>query len=91
MSNKPESKYLVVSVRKSDGQTFFPENANHRKGIDDLKTALDIAAAKARKNSQDYMYVVYQCIPVAAVELADRPVSVTMFAGDVTYTPFEVE
>lgn len=64
----PPCKYLVVAVRKSDGQTFFPENRNHRKGIDDLNTALNIAKEKARNNSEDYWYVVYQCLPKWAVE-----------------------
>lgn len=75
----PETKYLVVSVRKSDGQTFFPENANHRKGIDDLQVAVDIATEKARKNSTDYAYVVYRCEPVASIELDDKPVKVTVY------------
>lgn len=74
-----ESKYLVVSVRKSDGQTFFPENPNHRKGIDDLQTAVNIATAKAQKNSPDYRYVVYLCSPVASVELDEKPVKVTLY------------
>lgn len=74
-----ESKYLVVSVRKSDGQTFFPENPNHRKGIDDLQTAVNIATEKARKNSTDYAYVVYLCQPVASVELDEKPVKVTLY------------
>jgi hypothetical protein len=74
-----ESKYLVVSVRKSDGQTFFPENPNHRKGISDLQTAINIATSKAQKNSSDYAYVVYLCSPVASVELDDKPVKVTIY------------
>lgn len=74
-----ESKYLVVSVRKSDGQTFFPENPNHRKGIVDLNTAIEIATSKAQKNSSDYAYVVYLCSPVASVELDDKPVKVTIY------------
>jgi hypothetical protein len=74
-----DSKYLVVSVRKSDGQTFFPENPRHRKGINDLQTALDIATSKAQKNSSDYAYVVYLCQPVASVELDNKPVKVTLY------------
>lgn len=77
-----ESKYLVVSVRKSDGQTFqtfFLENPNHRKGIDDLQTAVNIATEKARKNSTDYVYVVYLCSPVASVELNEKPVKVMLY------------
>ncbi len=77
-----KTKYLVVSVRKSDGQPFFPENPRHRKGIDDLQTAMNIAAAKAQKNSADYAYVVYVCTPVASVELDEKPVKVTFFVEE---------
>jgi hypothetical protein len=77
--NKPTEKYLVVSVRKSDGQTFFPENPNHRKGIDSYNTALEIAQKKAKSNSEDYMYVVYKCIPVLSVELDSPPTKVTWY------------
>lgn len=75
-----DTKYLVVSVRKSDGQTFFPENANHRKGIDSFQTALEIAQEKARKNSDAYTYVVYKCTPVASVELDNPPTKVTDYS-----------
>jgi len=77
---KPKEKYLVVSVRKSDGQTFFPENANHRNGIDELEVAIKIATARAQKNSPDYYYAVYLCIPVAEVELEEKPTKVTLYS-----------
>ena len=70
-------KYLVVSVRKSDGQTFFPDNPRHRKGIDTYSDALRIAERKARELSSDYYYVVYLCEPRTIVEIDDRPVKVT--------------
>ena len=79
MTEKPESKYLVVSVRKSDGQTYFPENANHRKGIESLEVAVKIATEKAQKNSSDYYYAVYLCVPVAVVELDEKPAKVTLY------------
>lgn len=67
-------KYLVVAVRKSDGQTFFPDNPRHRKGISDYMDAEKIAKHKASTLSEDYYYVVYRCIPVAGYEKDDPPV-----------------
>ena len=69
----PSNKYLVVSVRKSDGQTFFPENPNHRKGIDNYQDAVRIAEKKARQNSTDYLYVVYECKPIVSIEVDNTP------------------
>ncbi len=71
-----QSKYLVVSVRKSDGATFFPENVNHRKGIDNLSVAIEIATKKARNNSENYAYVVYKCTPLISVELDNSPIKI---------------
>ena len=76
MSNIP-ARYIVVSVRKSDGTTYFPDNPRHRKGIDDYQTALEIAKRKARELSPDYYYAVYQCTPVAVVEKDLAPLKVT--------------
>jgi hypothetical protein len=78
---KPETKFLVVNVRKSDGQTFFPDNPRHRKGIDDYADALRIANKKVQENSPDYMYVVYQCVPVVSVQKENPvpPVKVTFY------------
>lgn len=76
-----QSKYLVVSVRKSDGATFFPENVNHRKSIDDISVAIEIATKKARSNSENYAYVVYECIPIISVELDNPPVKVTHYSN----------
>lgn len=78
-SMKPETKYLVVNVRKSDGQTFFPDNPRHRKGIDNYSDAVQIANRKARENSSDYLYVVYRCEPVVSVELDNPPTKVTFY------------
>ena len=74
-----ESKYLVVSVCKSDGVIFFLENPRYRRGIDNLQNTINIATSKAQKNSSDYAYVVYLCSPVASVELDDKPVKVTLY------------
>lgn len=77
-----DTKYLVVNVRKSDGQTFFPDNPNHRKGIDDINDAVQLATKKAKENSTDYYYVVYECVPVVSVEQDFPPVKVTMLKGE---------
>lgn len=75
----PPNKYLVVSVRKSDGQTFFPENPNHRKGIVNYAEAVKIAERKARQNSLDYFYAVYECKPVMSIELDTTPLKYTPY------------
>lgn len=75
----PETKYLVVSVRKSDGQVFFPDNPNNRTGIEKLEDAVEIAKRKAQNNSDAYVYVVYQCVPMVSVELDSPPTKVTFY------------
>lgn len=77
-----ETKYLVVNVRKSDGQTFFPDNPNHRKGIVAFEDALQLATKKAKENGTDYYYVVYECVPMVSVEQDFPPVKVTLLKGD---------
>jgi len=71
------SKFVVVSVRKSDGTVFFPDNPRHRKGIEDYETALEIAKRRARELSSDYAYVVYHCMPITSVEKDLTPLKVT--------------
>lgn len=77
--NKMSTKYLVVSVRKSDGMVFFPDGAQRKDGIDDFDTALKVAQEKACKNSDAYTYTVYKCLPVASVELDNPPTKVTYY------------
>lgn len=78
--NEMQIKYLVVSVRKSDGMVFFPDGAQCKGGIDDFESALGVAKNKAKNNSDAYIYVVYKCVPVASVELDNPPTKVTYYS-----------
>jgi len=78
--NKPETRYLVISVRKSDQKMFIPDSREQKNGIDTLADAMDIAQAKAQNNSEDYWYVVFKCDPVVAFERDNPPTKVTYFS-----------
>lgn len=77
--NKPEIKYIVVSIRKSDNKMFIPDSREQRNAIDSFVEAEELAKEKARNNSEDYWYVVFSCTPISAYERDTHPVKETYF------------